>query len=90
MRSQYGVLWAALTCPVMWDKTYSALQHGPCVSLGMGGIGHMARVDIDFSLQLEGWTVGHTEAQINWGGLRYQTCRFSDQAGPSKGLEVFF
>lgn len=32
--------------------------------------------------------MGHTEAEINWGGLRYQAGRLSDQAGHSKGLEV--
>lgn len=42
-----------------------------------------------FLLQLEDRTIDHTEAQINWGDLRYHTRRFSDRAGHSKGLDVF-
>lgn len=52
-------------------------------------IGHVAQADLGFPLQLEDRTIDHTEAQINWGDLRYHIRRFSDGAGHSKGLEVF-
>lgn len=73
----------------MRDKIHSALQHGLYVSLGVGLWVMWHRLTLVFLLQLEDRTIDHTEAQINWGDLRYHTRRFSDRAGHSKGLEVF-
>lgn len=53
----------------MWDKIHTTLQHGPYVSLGIGVLVMWLRLILVFP-QLEERTMGYTEAQITWGGLR--------------------